>query len=332
MKGAPYGQKLATHSTASFVDVDNNRGSLQTNNYRLGKFDKVNGINADRFLELNKERGGSMGHGCMPGCVVRCSNIFHDAEGRYVTAGLEFETLALLGSNLGIGDLDVVARLDRRCDGIGIDTVETGCAIGILNDVGLFTFGDAARAEALIEEVARGSLMGRVLGNGAEVTAKVFGIDRVPTVKGQAIAAHATRSSKGWAVTYATSPQGADHTAGPVGAGDHLSPVGQVAISRISQIVNTALDATGLCHFTFSYKYPEIIAPLINGFYGLSLTYEDLLEMGKGMLRQERAFNLKAGIGPGADRVPEWMRTEPLPPTGALFDVPQEEMDDFFNF
>ena len=72
--------------------------------------------------------------------------------------------------------------------------------------------------------------------------------------------------------------------------------------------------------------------PMISTFYGLNLTLEDFMEKGKEMLRQERAFNIKAGIGPGADRVPDWMRTEPLPPTNAVFDVPQEEIDNFYNF
>ena len=330
--GGPYGEILRSFGTPWFVDLDNSRGSLQTNNYRMGSFDKVGNINAAKFVELAKARGGSTGHACSPGCVVQCSNVFHDAAGAYVTSGLEYETLTFLGANLGIDDLDAIARMDRRCDGLGIDTIETGAAIGILNDVGLFEFGDAARAEELIEEIGKGSLMGRILGNGTEVAAKVFGIDRVPTVKGQAIAAHSGRSMKGWGVTYATSPQGADHTAGPVGAGDFLNPQGQVALSRTSQIINTALDATGLCHFTFSYRYPEIIMPMINSFCGTELTLDDFLEMGKEMLRREREFNLKAGIGPGADALPEWMRTEPLPPTNAVFDVAEEEIEQFFNF
>jgi aldehyde:ferredoxin oxidoreductase len=222
--------------------------------------------------------------------------------------------------------------MDRRCDGIGIDTIETGAAIGVLNDAGLYEFGDAPRAEALIDEIAQGTLMGRILGNGTEATAKIFGIARVPTVKGQAIAAHSGRSMKGWGVTYATSPQGADHTAGPVGAGDFLTPYGQVEISRNSQIINTAMDATGLCHFTFAYRFPQVIAPLINSLLGTQLADEDVFEMGREMLRQEHAFNVRAGIGPGADGLPEWMRKEPLPPTNAVFDVPQEEIDNFFSF
>ncbi|MGD0656725.1 MAG: aldehyde ferredoxin oxidoreductase C-terminal domain-containing protein [Syntrophorhabdales bacterium] len=330
--GGPYGEILRASGTPWFVDLDNARGSLQTHNYRLGSFDKVKDINASKFIELNKVRGGTMGHACSPGCVIHCSNIFHDADGRYVTSSLEYETLTFLGANLGIGDLDAIARMDRRCDGIGIDTIETGAAIGILNDVGLFDFGDAARAEELIEEIAQGTLMGRILAAGTEVVAKVFGIDRVPTVKGQAIAAHSGRSMKGWGVTYATSPQGADHTAGPVGAGDFLNPKGQVEASRNSQIINTALDATGFCHFAFMYRYPQVIMPMVNAFCGTDLAIEDFLELGKEMLLQERAFNLGAGIGPGADGMPEFTKTEPLPPTNAVFDVPDEEIQDFFNF
>ena len=153
----------------------------------------------------------------------------------------------MLGSNLGIDDLDAIAWMDRECDAFGLDTIEAGCAIGILNDVGLYDFGDAHRALFLIEEMAKGTPMGRILGSGVDITARVFGIDRVPAVKGQGIPAHAARSMKGWGVTYATSPQGADHTTGSVVV-DILSPFGQVDRSRTSQIINTAFDATGLCH------------------------------------------------------------------------------------
>jgi len=330
--GGPYGEILRSSGTPWFVDLDNARGSLQTHNYRLGSFDQVANINASKLIELSKERGGTMGHACSPGCVIHCSNIFHDADGKYVTSSLEYETLTFLGANLGVGDLDAIARMDRRCDGLGIDTIETGAAIGILNDVGLFDFGDAVRAEELIDEIARGTLMGQILAAGTETVAKVFGIDRVPTVKGQALAAHSGRSMKGWGVTYATSPQGADHTAGPVGAGDLLNPKGQVELSRNSQIINSALDATGFCHFTFMYRYPQVIMPMINAFCGTDLTLEDFLELGRQMLRQERAFNLAAGIGPGADGMPEFTKTEPLPPTNAVFDVPDEEIQNFFTF
>lgn len=333
LKSGPHGTSgdfLKMFGTPGIVDMDNKKGSLPTFNYRRGSFDQSHMINAEKFIELNAGRGGSMGHACMPGCLIRCHNVYHDSKGGYLTGSLEFETLALLGSNLGISDLDAIARMDRRCDELGIDTIETGSTIGILNDVGLFEFGDAARAEALIEEIAAGQPLGRILGNGVEVVAKVFGIDRVPAVKGQAIPGHEPRALKGWGVTYATSPQGADHTTGPV-TEDPLNPVGQAQRSKLSQIHNTAFDATGLCHFTFLARTPEKILPMINSFFNLQLEVEDFREMGRWMLRTERAFNQKAGIGPGADRLPEWMRKEALAPTNAVFDVPQAEMDELAN-
>ena len=331
IRNNPACQSLNTMGTSFFVDPDNGRGSLPTHNHRLGSFDQVSSINAGGFLAKIKASGGSVGHGCMVGCGVRCSNIYHAPNGSYLTSALEYETISLLGSNLGIADLDAIGRMDRRCDELGIDTIEMGCAMGVLNDVGLFKFGDVARAEALIEEVAQGTSMGRIIGSGVEVVAKVFGIDRVPAVKGQGLPGHSARSMKGWGVTYATSPQGADHTAGAV-IEDPLSPLGQQERSRKAQIHQAVFDSTGLCNFTFVARNPGPIVPLINGLYGIDWTVEDYLAMGKEILRKERAFNRKAGFGSGADRLPHWMTKEPLPPTQAIFDVSEGDLDSVFNY
>jgi aldehyde:ferredoxin oxidoreductase len=322
---------LNTMGTSSFVDMDNVRGSLPSYNHRFGSFDKVSNINADAFLAKIKTSAGSMGHGCMTGCAIRCSNIYHDLNGRYLTSAFEYETIVLLGSNLGIDDLDAIARMDRRCDELGLDTMEMGNVIGVLNDVGLFKFGDAIRAEELIEEIAKGTPMGRILGSGVVVTAKVFGISRVPAVKGLGLSGHSVRSLKGWGVTYATSPQGADHTAGSV-LDDPLSPVGQSERSRNAQIHLAAFDCTGLCLFTFLGRNPVPIIPVINALFGVEWTTGDYLEMGREMLRKERSFNERAGFGRGADRLPYWMSREPLPPTNAVFDVSEEDLDSVFDF
>jgi aldehyde:ferredoxin oxidoreductase len=327
----PFTKMLNTMGTPVFVDMDNERGSLPTHNHRLGSFDKVRNLNAEAFLATVKANGGSMGHGCMPGCAIRCSTIYHDPEGHYLTSALEYETIVLLGSNLGINDLDAIARMDRRCDELGLDTIEMGCTIGVLNDVGLFKFGDFARAEALIEEIAHGTPMGRIMGSGVAIAAKVFGIDRVPAVKGQGLPGHSARSIKGWGVTYATSPQGADHTAGAV-LEDPLSPQGQHERSRNSQINMAAFDCTGLCQFTFLARNPIHIIPAINALYGVEWTIENYLEMGRKVLREERTFNQRTGFGQEADRLPYWMTKEPLPPTNAVFDVSEEDLDSVFNF
>jgi len=329
IKSNPATEMIHKLGSAAFVQLEHDRGAFPSYNHSQGSFDRVESLTAEKMVKLIEARGGAMGHGCMPGCVVRCSPIYHDAAGNFLTAAFEYETIGMLGANLGVDDMDAIARMDRMCDELGLDTIETGCAIGILHDAGLFEFGDASRAEALIREMGEGTVLGRILGSGVAVTAKVFGIDRVPAVKGQGIPAHAARSSKGWGVTYATSPMGADHTAGIV-MDAPLSAEGQVERSRDAQIYNAAQDATGLCLYTF--LSPELTVKMINGFYGIEWSVLDYLEMGKQILRQERRFNRNAGIGQEADRLPDWLRKESLPPTNAVFDVAQKEIDDMFNF
>jgi aldehyde:ferredoxin oxidoreductase len=169
------------------------------------------------------------------------------------------------------------------------------------------------------------------VGSGTANAAKVLGLDRVPAVKGQGIPAHAARTSKGWAIAYTSNPQGADHTAGAV-TDDPLSKEGQVERGRETQIGQTALDCTGFCSFTFIAGESDLIAKLITSLTGTEMSGEDYVQMGKDVMKAERAFNVAAGIGPEADRLPDWMRTEPLPPLNEVFDVPQEEIDDFWNF
>jgi aldehyde:ferredoxin oxidoreductase len=90
--------------TAGAVNFVNAMGSRPTHNFKEGSFAGAEKISGESVKELNEKRGGGM-HACMPGCIVKCSIIFKDQEGRYVTSALEYETLALLGSNLGIDDL-----------------------------------------------------------------------------------------------------------------------------------------------------------------------------------------------------------------------------------
>ncbi|MBN1321909.1 MAG: aldehyde ferredoxin oxidoreductase [Thermoleophilia bacterium] len=320
--------------TDFFYQVEYERGACVSLNHRAGTVEGAEKMNPEAFERWKEQHGGENGHRCLPGCVVACSNIVNDSNGNYLTASLEFETICFCGTNLGLTDIEQVASIDRRCDELGLDTIETGATIGMLNDAGLYEFGDYKRVMELLDEVAKGSPMGRIVASGAETAAKVFGISRVPSVKGQAIPGHAARASKGWGVTYATSPQGADHTTGAVTA-DPLSPVLQVDRSRWSQIVNTALDATGLCHFTFMFQNREqmdLVLGMISTLYGIEYTKDDFVALGKRMLQQEREFNKRAGISEAADRLPEWLRREPLPPNDVVFDVPQEELDEFFDF
>jgi aldehyde:ferredoxin oxidoreductase len=197
-------------------------------------------------------------------------------------------------------------------------------------------FGDGERALELLKEVRQGTPLGRILGQGAATAGKVLGVRRVPAVKGQAISAYDPRAIKGTGVTYATSPQGADHTCGLTIRAqiDHLDPKGQAEVSRDAQINMAGYDTLGACIFGgFGFATaPGAIRDLLKGRYGWDVGDDALQILGRATLKLERAFNQAAGFTPAHDRLPEWMTLEPLPPHDTVFDVPEEELDTLFDW
>jgi len=325
-KGAPaLNSLLGTPGVIGFVSK---LGSMPTRNYHAGSFEQAQNIVGETIKEVNTRRGGSM-HGCMPGCVIRCSIVFNDEDGNHLTSALEYETLTLLGSNLGIGDLDAIARLDRDCDDIGLDTIEIGSAIAQAMEAGIIELGDAAGAFEALEEVRKGTPLGRILGQGTVVAAQAFGLDRVPAVLGQAIPAHDPRVCKPVGVTYATSAMGADHTAG-IDYRDSMSREGQVKKSRQAQIISATIDSVGYCMLAMPSKAPAmlpIMAALLTARYGTQMTDQDVLQIGAKTIKEELAFNRKAGIDLKNDPIPEFVKTEPLPPQNTVFDISRTEIE-----
>jgi aldehyde:ferredoxin oxidoreductase len=150
------------------------------------------------------------------------------------------------------------------------------------------------------------------------------------------MSAYEPRAIKGTGVTYATSPQGADHTSGLTirAKVDHLDPKGQAALSRTAQINMAGYDSLGACIFAgFGFAAaPETIRDLINARYGWDVGADFLQVLGKESLEFEREFNRRAGFTPAHDRLPEWMTRTPLPPHNSIFDVPDEDLDGLFNW
>ena len=335
----PQTATYADYGTAAMANMSNGFGGLPTYNFRQGTFEHVEKIGGEYMRETLLNRGGvsRTTHACMAGCAIKCSNVFGDQTGsKVITAPLEYETIGLMGSNLGIDSLDMIAQLNREVNDIGLDTIEVGAALGIACDAGIMTFGDGARALELITEIREGTPLGRVLGNGAAITGKVLGIERVPVVKGQAFSAYDPRAIKGTGVTYATTPQGADHTCGLTIRAKikHTQPEGQVKLSRDVQIKMAGYDTMGACIFAgFGFAdAPETISGLLNARYGTTFTDDVLVQLGRETLVYEREFNRRAGFTKADDRLPEWMTREPLPPHNTVFDVPEEELDSLFDF
>jgi aldehyde:ferredoxin oxidoreductase len=242
--------------------------------------------------------------------------------------------------------MDAIAQIDRLDDDYGVDTIEMGATIAVAMEGGVAEFGDAEAAINLVKEVGKGTPLGRILGGGAAVTGKAYGVERVPVVKNQSMPAYDPRAVQGIGVTYATTTMGADHTAGYAvatnimkvgGDVDPLKPEGQVALSRDLQIVTAAVDSTGMCLFiAFAVMdQPDTFQALldvINGFAGANLTGDDVTELGKSVLRKERDFNLRAGMSNKDDRLPAYFMKEPLAPHNVTFEVTDEDLDQVHNF
>lgn len=340
------GQGLPAFGTNVLTNIINEAGGYPTNNFKTGQFDGIAKLSGESLAELEETRGGKATHGCHRGCVIRCSGIYNDKDGNFLTKQPEYETVWAHGGNCGIDDLDTVAMLDRMDDDFGLDTIEMGATIAIAMDAGLAEFGDGAAAIKLLQEVGDGTPLGRILGAGCAATAKAYGIERAPVVKGQAMPAYDPRPIQGIGVTYATTTQGADHTAGYAitanilkvgGFVDPLKPVGQAELSRNLQIATAAIDSVGLCLFiAFAIlDQPETfqaMLDLLGAFNGKTWTGDDFAAVGKETLTVERNFNKRAGFTKEDDRLPKYFRREKVAPHNVVFTVTDEELDQVFNW
>jgi len=334
------GQALPTYGTAVLINIVNEAGALPTKNFRSGRFEFAEDISGERMVDLIKERGGKTKEGCHPGCLIQCSQSYHDAKGKYLTSGFEYETIWALGANTLIKHLDDIARLDRLCDDFGLDTIEMGVTLGVLMEGGAIPWGDGPAAIKMVKKVGANDPWGLIIGNGSVFTGQALGVDRVPAVKRQGLPAYDPRAEKGVGLTYATSPMGGDHTAGYGvatnllkcgGAGDPLKKEGNIELSRNLQIATAAIDATGLCLFV---AFPvldnpdalQCIVDLINARYGGDLTTDGVMALGRQVLHDELSFNRDAGFTKAHDRLPEFFK-ENLKPHNVTWDFTDAEVD-----
>jgi aldehyde:ferredoxin oxidoreductase len=314
------GPLMFQFGTSSVVPVANMLHTFPTRNRVSGQSPHAESLDGKRIVESFETRGGGM-HNCLTGCVVKCSNVVHDAEGKYKTSALEFETITMLGANCDISEMDDVADLDRLCDEIGLDTIEMGAAIAVYMDAGEMEFGDAEGAKRLLKEIAEGSEIGKTIGNGAAAVGKRTKHHRVPVVRGQAIPAWDPRPLKATGVTYATSPMGADHTAGLI-VNPGLPEDQWARASQEAQLVNAVCDASGFCQF----MQPNLddIRQFYGALFGEEVTREQIADLGWQILQDEWEFNRRAGFTAADDVLPDCMAQDPIGPTNAVFDVKPE--------
>ena len=327
------------YGTAAMAQMTQNFAALPAKNFSRGTFADVEEISGEKLREFTLTRGkpSDPAHACMAGCTIKCSNVFGGDDGKVIVSPLEYETIGLMGTNLEINSLDAIGRMNWHVNDLGLDSIEIGAALGVAAEAGLMQWGDEASAQKLIDEIRKGTELGHVIGDGATTVGKVYNIERVPAVKGQAMSAYEPRSIKGTGLTYATTPQGADHTAGLTirAKVNHLDPTVQKDASLNAQLNMAGYDTLGACIFAgFGYAAtPDgVVKRLLAARYGWDDLPDNVLQtLGKETIKMEREFNRRAGFTAKDDRLPKWMMEEAIPENGAVFDVSEEVLDHIFD-
>lgn len=335
-------ETFSTYGTALGVNIMNQLGGLPTKNFKTGSYDDSNEISGEKLHEIVMARGGKKRLPCSPTCVIKCSNLYVDENGNHLTSSLEYETIALNGSNLKINNLDHLARIDHLCDDIGIDTIEFGGTVGVAMDVDKVEWGNTGEVFEILEEIRKNSNIGKLYGNGVLHIGKELKAKRIPQVMGQGIPGYDPRVFKGMGVTYATSPMGADHTAGAAISGrtanqnkdygELTEDKGKLDLSYELQIYTGILDAMGCCYFIGpNYENMVLIAGIINAMYNTELTREGVIRLGTQILRNELEFNEKANQDQSLNKIPTFFREEMLEPNGLKFTLSSKKLKNIWE-
>jgi aldehyde:ferredoxin oxidoreductase len=217
---------MREHGTAGGVDGQDASGGLPTRNWTSGTFEDHHAISGVTMTEtILKERDTCFA------CIVRCKRVVEITEGDYLVdpryGGPEYETVGMLGSHCGVGDLAAVSKANELCNRYGIDTISCGGTIGWAMECfekGIITekdtggidlrFGNADAMVKTVELIGKCEGFGKVLAQGSVKAAKQFGKkaeDLLVAVKGMEYPAHMPQAKRGLALHYGVNPYGADH-------------------------------------------------------------------------------------------------------------------------
>ena len=362
---------LAKFGTAVVVMFNNTIGTLPTRNYNEAQFEGCEPISGEKMAEtVLKERDTCYA------CVVRCKRVVEIKDGPYKVdpkyGGPEYETLGTFGSYCGISDLAAVSLANQICNEYAVDTIACGATIAFAMECyekGIITkeqtgglelkFGDADVMLKVLDQIVKASTpLGKVLGQGSERAAKIWGNgadECLITVKGAEAPAHMPQAKRSLALIYAVNPFGADHQSSEhdpyyeEGIGDfnldRLKLMGlgspqpayslteeKVRFAYETELFYSMMDSAELCQFVYGPTWtlygPAETVQMMNSVTGWDLTIEELLEVGKRRLNLFRTFNAREGLGRKDDKLPKKFfkqLTGTGPTTG--FALTHEEVD-----
>jgi aldehyde:ferredoxin oxidoreductase len=319
-------ESFTKYGTAMMGDFTNKIGGLPTRNFSSGQaFNDPDGrfkLGGDFIFDRNTERGGHTAHACMPGCMIKCSNIYVDEDGKEMVSPMEYETIGLMGTNCGLTDPDDVARVNFLANDLGIDTIEAGATIAVLMAGGEGEFGDVEFMVEALEDMRKGNERGRIIAQGTGRVGEHYKVKNVPVIKNQGISAYDPRVIEVTGISMMVTAQGADHTAGNLPAYKSKDkPTEELVEASLDiQELCAAADSLGLCIFgrSVTNENLDMMVEALNDAHDANLTVDFYRKLGREALVMEWQFNKEAGFTEEDDELPEFFFTDALAPTGAV--------------
>jgi aldehyde:ferredoxin oxidoreductase len=348
MKDHKYFKLWQEQGLMNVIEYANSRGILPTYNFKDTTFARHGQINGETMLD-----GHKIGDSACFMCPMSCGNICLVKNGKYtgtVTEGPEYESCAMLGSNLGIDSFAVVLAANRLCDELGIDTISTGNIVGAViegYEKGILSLGDLDGKEVtwndddaifdLIHRIARREGIGEILADGSRRILEQWPeMDKVLLqVKGLEQSAYDSRVGASMGLAYATSDIGAHHTrawtiAKEIEEGSSWTPEQKVDLVIYHQTLRPLFDMLGVCrlpwielglnerHYERFYQYVT----------GKGSTLEDLLKLSNDVYNLTRRINTRLGASRKDDTLPYKVRKSPIlsgPNAGKVLDEKEFE-------
>ena len=349
---------LNEFGTAMGVNFINESGFFPVMNFKHGYHELADNLSGETIATtiLTKKYACAF-------CPIQCARYtkIDDPEYAGQGSGPEYETLGMLGANLGIFNLKAVAKANYMANELGLDTIELGATIGLfmdlygqgkikksdLKEIGEIEprFGNEEALFKLIEAITYRKGIGNLLAEGTyRVAEKYNALDIAPTVRKQAWAAYDPRGAYGQALSYATSNRGGCHLRGYVikrevfgiyEVVDRLDIEGKGKMVVYAQNLKAAVDSLIVCEFlTFVYELPQL-ADALSALTGWDISPEEFLKIGERIYNAERLFNIKSfGDGREWDSIPRKFLEQPIergPLKGVTIKGFEKMLEDYYK-
>ncbi len=260
-------EKYNNHGTKFYTRIYHEGKGLGVDNYTRNQDSRMESLFEDNFTDFQSK------HTACSGCVVACRHHYKIKDEIIRTP--EFESILLLGPNLGIYDPLVILPLTEYVTGLGMDAISTGHILAIYKTILLKENENISDSELvdkyyqLLDEISqRSSKLGDELAEGSTNYIKNNDLDHVVAqVKGMEFSAYAPRKLFGQGLGYGISSRGACHIRGGVSIGVEMlkEPVsvnpktwsGKGRLVGLTTVIISLIDSIGTCIHDF-YAYIDL--------------------------------------------------------------------------